>query len=93
MYTSKFQEAFKTGRLSELSNLLHSFKKQTFSGLRSLKDYSPWLANYRPGGSFSNGLLELPGFKGNTLKVEAFRDKIEYLNSKQFPARLTFVGL
>lgn len=66
---------------------------KTLPGRRSLRDYSPWLANYRLGDNFSNGLLELPVFSGKTLKVDAVRDELLYFHSKQFPVRLTFIGV
>lgn len=91
-FTTKFQEAFDQGRLKELTSLLGIFKKKTSSGRKSLRDYSPWLANYRFGDNVTNE-LELPTLRGKTIKVEAFRDDIHYLHSKQLPVRLTFVGL
>lgn len=90
-FTAKFQEAFNQGRMKTLFNSLDSFRKKTDPGQKSLRDYSPWLANYRIGDGEVNG-LELPGFRGKTLKVETFRDDILYLHSKQLPVRLTLVG-
>lgn len=78
--------------MKSLLNSLEFFKKKTFPGQKSLRDYSPWLANYRIDDGIVN-LLELPGLKGKTLKVETFRDEIQYLQSKQLPVRLTIVGL
>uniref|UniRef100_A0A0P6IJU2 non-specific serine/threonine protein kinase n=1 Tax=Daphnia magna TaxID=35525 RepID=A0A0P6IJU2_9CRUS len=89
-FTGKFQETLDQGRMKSLLNSLEFFKKKTFPGQKSLRDYSPWLANYRIDDGIVN-LLELPGLKGKTLKVETFRDEIQYLQSKQLPVRLTIV--
>lgn len=90
-FTAKFQEAFEQGKQKELMESLKNFKKKTTSGGKSLRDYSPWLASYRLGNNITSE-LKIPSLNGGILKVEAFRDGLEYLNSKQLPVRLTFVG-
>ena len=90
-FTTKFQEAVDHDRLKELGSLIGHFKKKTYSGRKSLRDYSPWLANYRLGDGVTNE-LKLPALRGKTLKVEAFRDDIQYLHSKQLPVKLALIG-
>ncbi|KAI9558578.1 hypothetical protein GHT06_015366 [Daphnia sinensis] len=89
-FTGKFQETLDQRHIKSLLHSLDSFKKKTIPGQKSLRDYSPWLANYRIDDGIVNK-LELPGLKGKTLKVETFRDEIQYLQSKQLPVRLTIV--
>lgn len=89
-FTAKFEDAYKNSSLENLAGAIY-FQKKTTAGKKSLRDYSPWLANYR----FGDGLtdqIEIPTLKGKTLKIQAFRDDIEYLHSKQLPVRLTLVG-
>ena len=75
-----------------LSTLKQQFKKKTSAGPKSIADYSPWLANYRRGDDGSEQ-LQLPTRNGQELlTVEAFRDEIYFLKSKQLPLRITIIG-
>ena len=77
---------------SELRKLSEQFRKKTSFGLKSLSDYSPWLANYRRGDDGSEQ-LQFPIRNGKELlTVEAFRDEITFLSSKQLPLRITIIG-
>lgn len=91
-FTTSFEEAFNHGNLDRLADSLVSFKKITVPGKRSLRDYSPWLANYRLGDNVKTQ-LEIPSSNGKSVKVESFRDDIQFLQSKQLPVRLILIGL
>ena len=84
---------------SVLLEALHNFSYATCHGLKSLHDYSPWLATYKSA-NFGLSQLKLPVHRNqgkrdassNLLQVEAFKDDITFMNSKQLPVRVTFVG-
>ena len=83
-----------------LLEALLGFYYETCHGLKSLNDYSPWLANYKSSNCGSSQ-LNLPVqrnqrkncARANLLQIEAFRDDITFMNSKQLPVRVTFIGL
>jgi len=83
-----------------LLEALQNFSYATSHGLKSLFDYSPWLATYKST-NFGSSQLKLPVHRNqgkkdgniNLLQVEAFKDDITFMNSKQLPVRVTFIGL
>ena len=83
-----------------LLEALLDFSCGTCHGLKILNDYSPWLATYKSS-SCGSSQLKLPVHRNqgkncaraNLLQVEAFRDDITFINSKQLPVRVTFIDL
>lgn len=92
-FSAKFKKAFTEGRLGDMKEPLARLKHTSRPDIaHSLRDYSPWMANYRFGEERS-GKLFLPISKGKTLQVESFRDDIRFLNSKQLPVKLTLLSM
>ena len=83
-----------------LLEALLDFSCGTCHGLKILNDYSPWLATYKSS-SCGSSQLKLPVHRNqgkncaraNLLQVEAFRNDITFINSKQLPVRVTFIDL